>query len=184
MESLNTAEIVHGSCIFSSRLEASWALFFDRLKIKWRYMGQERHESTGARLPTFWVEYRNGTPGQESGCWIDVRVEEPSGSEMAQIQQLCELANCNVHVFVGFPAQHDWFLLQPGAGMKRVPDWYPDKKRQHPAWRAHMLCAYPLWSRVSSIHAAFPDDILRSSKNWVRVLDEAILAAQQTSFES
>lgn len=54
--------------LFRSRLEARWAVFFDSMKIEWRYEAQGYEDGTGARyLPDFhlpalnaWCEVKGG----------------------------------------------------------------------------------------------------------------------------
>ena len=52
---------------FRSRLEARWAVFFDSLRIPWRYepQGYLIGENKRAYLPDFWLP--------EAGAWVEVK---------------------------------------------------------------------------------------------------------------
>ena len=54
---------------FRSRLEARWAVFFDSLRIPWRYeeQGYRIGERKRPYLPDFWLP--------EAGAWVEVKGE-------------------------------------------------------------------------------------------------------------
>lgn len=48
-------ETIYGEYTFRSRLEARWAVFFDRIGIEWRYEDEGYQTSYGHYLPDFWL---------------------------------------------------------------------------------------------------------------------------------
>lgn len=65
-------ETEYGGCKFRSRLEARWAVFFDKLGIQWKYETQG-FEADGHRyLPDFYLP--------ESNDWIEVK-GDPQGMD-------------------------------------------------------------------------------------------------------
>jgi len=63
----------YAGCYFRSRLEARWAVFFDKLRVPWEYESEGFMTSAGAYLPDFRVML----PGSMSGqCqWFEVKPE-------------------------------------------------------------------------------------------------------------
>lgn len=54
--SIAAIETEYAGCRFRSRLEARWAVFFDRLRMKWRYEEQGYELADGTRyLPDFYL---------------------------------------------------------------------------------------------------------------------------------
>jgi len=50
----------YGGCLFRSRLEARWAVFFDKMDIKWEYEPELFSLTYGAYLPDFWLPCFSG----------------------------------------------------------------------------------------------------------------------------
>lgn len=66
MSDIKPIETRYAGCRFRSRLEARWAVFFDRMKLAWRYEPQGYPLGDGtAYLPDFWL------PGP--GVWVEVK---------------------------------------------------------------------------------------------------------------
>lgn len=76
MVTLKAIETHYKGYRFRSRLEARWAVFFDKLGIQWEYEkeGYELGEA-GRYLPDFWL------PGLE--CFVEVKGAEPTSDEVA-----------------------------------------------------------------------------------------------------
>lgn len=64
-------ETIYGGCRFRSRLEARWAVFFDKLGIQWQYEPEGYKLSSGqSYLPDFWLPPLD--------CWFEVKGPEPT----------------------------------------------------------------------------------------------------------
>jgi hypothetical protein len=62
---IGVIETIYGGCRFRSRLEARWAVFFDKLGIEWKYE-TEGYEVNGNRyLPDFYLP--------KSNDWVEVK---------------------------------------------------------------------------------------------------------------
>lgn len=59
MTSLVPIQTRYGGCRFRSRLEARWAVFFDRLAIPWEYEPAGFFLGNRAYLPDFWLPRQN-----------------------------------------------------------------------------------------------------------------------------
>jgi hypothetical protein len=57
----------HG-CLFRSRLEARWAVFFDTLQIPWEYEPEGFQTSAGPYLPDFRIQFR-----RHVWTWFEVK---------------------------------------------------------------------------------------------------------------
>jgi hypothetical protein len=79
---------------FRSRLEARWAVFYDTLRIPYRYEMQGFVLPGGVPyLPDFWLP--------EQDCWIEIKGQEPTGVERQKAEALCRETKKNVYVFYG-----------------------------------------------------------------------------------
>lgn len=58
-------ETPYANCVFRSRAEARWAVFFDVLGYEWEYEAEGFETAAGRYLPDFWL------PGQRK--WIEVK---------------------------------------------------------------------------------------------------------------
>lgn len=66
MSALTAIETTYAGCRFRSRLEARWAVFFDKLGIKWLYEPQGYVLGNGDRyLPDFWLP--------DEAMWVEVK---------------------------------------------------------------------------------------------------------------
>lgn len=74
----------YAGCYFRSRIEARWALFFDRLAIPWQYEPQGFNLPSGPYLPDFHLDIGEG-------IWWEVKGAEPTEQEMRALFDLtCE----------------------------------------------------------------------------------------------
>lgn len=72
---IKAIETRYAGCRFRSRLEARWAVFFDRLGIEWEHEPEGFETSAGPYLPDFKIQI----PGnQQGGCfqWFEVKPAE------------------------------------------------------------------------------------------------------------
>lgn len=79
--------------LFRSRLEASWAVFFNHLKIKYEYEKEGFHLDGKMYLPDFWL------PEQE--IWIEIKGQEPTERERDLAMSLAAMTKHHVLVFWG-----------------------------------------------------------------------------------
>lgn len=71
---LRAIDTQYAGCLFRSRLEARWAVFFDHLLLEWRYepQGFVLDDSEALYLPDFWL------PKQQ--IWVEVKgIDDPDG---------------------------------------------------------------------------------------------------------
>lgn len=94
---LKAIDTVYKGYRFRSRLEARWAVFFDRLNMTWEYEPEGYELSNGVRyLPDF----KLGIPGGNH-CWFEVKGRPPTKDEITKAQQLADESNCYVFVASG-----------------------------------------------------------------------------------
>lgn len=92
---------------FRSRLEARWAIFFDRLGIEWQYEreGYDLGE-LGYYLPDFWLPYTMwGLPAQ-SGYFVEIKGQEPTAEEIAKLKALAAGTGHSSWLFAGEPGKY------------------------------------------------------------------------------
>ncbi len=71
--------ITYANTLFKNRLEAQWAVFFDKLGVHWEYPGLML-PGHNHYLPDFWL------PKQQ--CWIDIRAERPTEDDILKAADL------------------------------------------------------------------------------------------------
>lgn len=72
---ITAIETQYAGCRFRSRLEARWAVFFDRLGIRWEYEPQGFAGPGWRYLPDFYLPQING------GLWFEVKPDNPAITE-------------------------------------------------------------------------------------------------------
>ena len=86
-------ETVYGGYRFRSRLEARWAIFFDVLRIPYRYE-MEGYDLDGIwYLPDFWLPQQN--------CWVEIKGQPPTPEEEEKAQLLAWHTGKEVYLFQG-----------------------------------------------------------------------------------
>lgn len=82
---LKPIETKYKGCLFRSRLEARWAVFFDEMGIPWEYEKEGYNLPTvGWYLPDFWL------PQQQ--CFFEVKGAEPNQVEKLKASNLSKVA--------------------------------------------------------------------------------------------
>lgn len=90
---LQVIETRYGGYHFRSRLEARWAVFFDALKVPYRYEA-EGFDLGGVRyLPDFFLP--------EQDCFVEVKGVKPTDEESDKAQRLANASDKRVFVFFG-----------------------------------------------------------------------------------
>lgn len=88
---LKAIETEYNGYRFRSRLEARWAVFFDRLGIEWDYE-KEGYDMEGIRyLPDFWLP--------EYDCFVEIKGQEPTREETKKALLLSLLSGKKVYIF-------------------------------------------------------------------------------------
>ena len=97
MKSINTK---YGGYLFRSRLEARYAVLFDRLKLQWEYESEDFVLDThlGRYLPDFKVQ----VPGKYD-FFIEVKGKAPTDLERSKIACLCDLETAYGAILFGTP---------------------------------------------------------------------------------
>ncbi len=100
---------------FRSRLEARWAVFYDRLGIRYVYEPEGYKLGNGVwYLPDFWL------PEQE--CFIEVKPEYPTENEILKAERLCAWTGSPVFIAHGpigsidstdYPNMHEAWFADP-----------------------------------------------------------------------
>lgn len=106
MSTLKAIDTRYDGCLFRSRREARWAVFFNTAEIPWEYeeQGYDLGEA-GWYLPDFRIN--KGTPAE---CFFEVKGEAPTPDELAKAAALCEQSKLPVYVYyadVRLPAGGD-----------------------------------------------------------------------------
>lgn len=84
--------LYHG-CLFRSRLEARWAVFFDNLGVRYEYEKEGYKLPHGWYLPDFWL------PQQD--CWIEVKPDKPTNEQEILTAELGTETGKNAYIFWG-----------------------------------------------------------------------------------
>jgi hypothetical protein len=83
---------------FRSRLEARWAVFFDKMGTRWGYEKEGFHLSNGEMyLPDFWLP--------DLGVWIEVKGQKPTDAELQRCRMLRDGTDSAVAIFHGLPSE-------------------------------------------------------------------------------
>lgn len=70
---IKAIETRYAGCRFRSRLEARWAVFFDHLKIEWRYEPQGFQLPSGSYLPDFHLPEFLTHESTLVGTWVEIK---------------------------------------------------------------------------------------------------------------
>lgn len=82
--------------LFRSRLEARWAVFFDRIGIPFTYEPEGFDLGGTWYLPDFYCDIGEG-------CWIEVKPKASSRRERDLAAKLSREAKCPVLILIGQP---------------------------------------------------------------------------------
>ncbi|MET0416087.1 MAG: hypothetical protein ABW022_08710, partial [Actinoplanes sp.] len=85
MGTISAIETRYAGCRFRSRLEARWAVFFDRLGVPWEYEPEGYALECGPYLPDFLLY-----PNTDDAFWLEIKSSHPSSNELTKLRQLTE----------------------------------------------------------------------------------------------
>lgn len=100
----NAIETVYRGVRFRSRLEARWAVIFDRAGILWDYEKEGYNLPSGPYLPDFWLPLAQGIQildaqgewsTQPAGFWVEIKPDNPASIEK---RLMAELSRTTGHV--------------------------------------------------------------------------------------
>lgn len=168
---------------FRSRLEARWAVFFDKLDIAWEYEkeGYDLGE-TGWYLPDFWLPFygndRRGYPQhRNSGYWVEIKGAEPTQTEQNKVLALAKQGPHVIWLFIGDPGLCQIWTAHP----KRVQETGFSKhiwqQKKGSGFRSADYII-PLWSTFDRLRPNMSGD-----KACVQSIVDAIIAARSARFE-
>ena len=95
MSDITPIQTRYAGCLFRSRLEARWAVFFDHLGIPWRYEHQGYDlGSEGPYLPDFLLY-----PDTRTAMWFEVKGRFPGPEEVRKAQALAKGTGLPAYVY-------------------------------------------------------------------------------------
>jgi hypothetical protein len=141
---IKAIETRYAGCHFRSRLEARWAVFFNELKVRWRYEPEGFSLPSGPYLPDFWLP--------ELDRWFEVKPENASGDD-PRWEQLAVGTGKSVVVAFGMPRADEIDSLDYDSMVEYVyygpPDRWPDLEVTGVAWdNGRRFCICPLCGKV------------------------------------
>jgi hypothetical protein len=121
---------------FRSRLEARYAVFFDKMGIEFEYEkeGFDLGE-LGYYLPDFWLPYpEDKTYGYHlrgSGHWLEVKALKPTDEEILKLLELSKLTNHSGILVFGPPGKNSHYVTHRNGGHQFVDVNFvcPEEKR-------------------------------------------------------
>lgn len=89
---------------FRSRLEARWAVFFDKAGIEWDYEpeGYDLGE-LGWYLPDFYLKNVHMRSDESPGIWIEIKPVTPSDFEVEKLEKLVDGLEAKGALLIGAP---------------------------------------------------------------------------------
>jgi hypothetical protein len=113
MTEIKAIETRYAGCLFRSRIEARWAVFFDYLGIGWEYEPQGFDLPSGRYLPDFLLDFP-ARPGEQMGgdpvghgIWWEVKGVPPTRMERNLCWELLEATMRHVYIAHGaIPRDH------------------------------------------------------------------------------
>ena len=105
----------YGGVLFKSMLEARWAMYFDLVRIEWRYEDEGYRLESGPYLPDFWL------PDLE----MHAEVKPDKGfsfREIVKCHDLHEMTGNAVLLLDGLPRNDMFYLIEPLGAPSRPKD--------------------------------------------------------------
>jgi hypothetical protein len=126
---MKVIETVYNGYRFRSRLEARYAVFFNRLSVPYEYEW-EGFDLDGKRyLPDFWL------PVQQR--WIEIKGQKPTAEELAKVKSLEEATGYPSCLFYGLPGDNDGWAYFTCAHGGNAGKSFSDKVQ----WRRCPVCS-------------------------------------------
>lgn len=168
MNDIKAIETLYKGYKFRSRLEARWAVFFDKMRIRWFYEHEGYETSTGYYLPDFWLP---DTWLRESrkGVLFEVKPEgfgntHPQLEEVARKLDCGAILACSFHPFGG---NDDEKLTQ-------IAPWWDEPMTLYQCKRCRVIkFAYPVGSQMECDNCN-QEDFLWSESRLAAAYEEAL----------
>ena len=107
MSDLKPIETKYKGILFRSRIEARWALFYDKIRVSWEYEKEGYNLNGVMYLPDFWMP--------QQGCFIEIKGEKPNTKARDKAQLLSAISEKNVFLFSGgLPTAGFYAMLDRG----------------------------------------------------------------------
>lgn len=97
---MRALETEYNGCRFRSRLEARWAVVFDRLGIRYEYEREGYDLGGDYYLPDFWLPCPKVTL-PEAGYWVEIKPVEPTEREVSLMLRLVAATGHNGYIVWG-----------------------------------------------------------------------------------
>lgn len=167
-------ETVYNGYRFRSRLEARWAVFFDKCGIPYRYEVDGYKLADGSvYLPDFWIDHSFcGDKGW--GFWVEIKPRQASDEELYKMVQLVAQTKHNGLIFQGEPYSDAYTVTKVSGVHFDIPK----------VWTG---LTFRLWNEYdTSLIALQNDDGIKSEPHILydmSVVYDAYTAARQARFE-
>ena len=174
--SIKAIETIYKGFRFRSRLEARWAVFFDKLGIEWEYESQGFELADGTRyLPDFFIytsSYKNYKPG--SGYWVEIKGPVATKTEIEKMQKICINTDRSGYIFSGAPYPDNYVHCHHSGHISIRPNPRDDEFYKSAFFKAFCFETMPIWANCG-VNVVGDD--------YVTVLEKSALAARQARFE-
>lgn len=136
MTTIKAIETRYAGCRFRSRLEARWAVFYERMGIKWEYEPQGFLIDGQPYLPDFWLP--------EHETWIEIKGAEADLGYGDLLAKFAEAADKPIVMFTGpIPAPGSFNGHKRGAEPCTGEVFYPDGWDNDQRWWICWRCGKP-----------------------------------------
>ncbi len=109
MNEIQPIPTMYNGCLFRSRLEARWAVFFDVLGLKWEYEPEGFQLSNETwYLPDFWLPYF------DEGVWCEVKPNWGGEEKWDKAIQFAKEAQVTVWLCEGIPEARNYSVVFGG----------------------------------------------------------------------
>lgn len=129
-------ETPYGVYVFSSRLEARWAVYFDNLGVEYDYEPYWFQLPSRNYLPDFWIYDEHS---QES-FWLEIKPTYPTDSEInLMVELLIATREPGIILYGGIPkpSQHINYSRASGVGIIQFSfDFIEEIGEEVPIWQA------------------------------------------------
>ncbi len=114
---------------FRSRLEARWAIAFDKLGIRYQYELEGFELPSGRYLPDFFLPFPNGKSWPQgkpnvSGYWLEIKPQPLTQEEESKLVELAKHTRHVVYCFAGDPYPGEFAVYIAGAS-SIIPRFHP-----------------------------------------------------------
>lgn len=99
---IKAIETIYNGIRFRSRLEARWAIFFDKSGVKWDYEPEGFTDGTLCYLPDFWLP--------KFKFYVEIKPEGPTDEEIKKAMMLVNGTGKPLSFFIGKPSTENIVL--------------------------------------------------------------------------